>query len=164
MFEKLTASDWAGWVGATTGTLALAWEIYTWWRSGPQLKLQVNGNMKLWNEISGESPETYISIKVINRGDAPTTLDGLYLHTYKNILWWAFRRPEKDAYFINPTPPSSILPFVIDPGRIWIAQIQQHQKWIELSQNKILCVLVSCAHSEKPIRQRIKIRSSANER
>lgn len=104
MVENSTASEWAGWIGAITGCLALAWEIITWFRSGPRLSLKVHGNMKHWNENNGESKETFISIQVSNRGDSSTKMNGLHLFHYTSFVTYLFSRPSPEAYLIVLTP------------------------------------------------------------
>lgn len=43
----MTASDWAAWIGAVTGVLALAWEIVRWFSEGARLQLQTSSTMRL---------------------------------------------------------------------------------------------------------------------
>ena len=75
----MTTTDILAWLGATTGTLALLWDIYKWRQDGVQLSVKAV-------TFGIDKPEG-ITITISNRGGKPTTLTAICL-AYPNKSSW----------------------------------------------------------------------------
>lgn len=70
---ELDWGDLAGWWGAATGSLALGWEVYRHFRSGP--RLDVSARACRGGEIRGTF--AHVVVDVYNKGDMPTRVEGV---------------------------------------------------------------------------------------
>lgn len=158
MFENFTASDWAGWTGAITGSLALAWEIYTWWTSGPKLNLRVNGNMKICGP-GIKDDRTYVSMRASNRGDRSSTITTVGMEYYKGIkgyFKYILQRKSDQAFFLNPITRIQI-PHELNPGSIWDGEIVQNEDIERMCNDGTLVIELYHSHEDKPVRRRLSL-------
>lgn len=66
--------DWVALWGAITGTMALGWEIFLYWRSGPKLKIA--GRMD--SPVSDNCDlADLIKLSIRNKGTAHTTIESI---------------------------------------------------------------------------------------
>ena len=151
----MTASDWAAWVGAFTGVLALALQAYQHWISGPQVSLSANPNMRLLN-----SPDKtlYVLVKATNNGTAKTTITHLSVCTYSS-WWrqWLDKADEKQGVVLAHHPYASPMPYPLDVGDIWTGLIVNDDRLKEMGVGKRLYCRVFHSGSEKPARARIRV-------
>jgi hypothetical protein len=106
------ATDWAAWVGAITGCLALGLEIVKAVRSGARITV----TLPPWAEkekIWGERPGYRVS--VANRGDKATTINSAHLVVCQSLRD-RLRGKTQDFSSIELTDE---LPQVLDPGHEW---------------------------------------------
>jgi hypothetical protein len=144
----------AAWWGAICGTLALFWEIFSWYRSGPRLVVSASPNMQYVTPGVGIDPTTYINVSVTNVGDQPTTLTHFCGHTYHNWLDYIRKKPDKS--FIVNTGPESPIPHKIDVGERWSAMTRQ-DKAIELAGDSLFYLGVVHATQVKPVLIRVHL-------
>lgn len=123
--SSYTTTDVLAVIGAVTGTVgtilalaALGWDIYKWKTTGvPKLRIRASGPM-----ISNDpgDRQQYISIRVTNVGDKPTTLTGLTYRYYKHKPSRFRKTQSEEQGFFNLfviTPPP--LPFKLEVGSEW---------------------------------------------
>jgi hypothetical protein len=72
--SSLSATDVAAWIGAITGVGLFLWGIYTWWHSGPRLRVEALPNLFPGDLPVAPIPEnrSFLQIKVYNHGDRET--------------------------------------------------------------------------------------------
>lgn len=164
MFETLTASDWAGWVGAITGSFALTWEMYTWWTSGPKLDFRANGDMKIFGPGISDD-KTYVSMRVSNRGDRSSTVTKFgmaYYAGWAGRIRYLFRRKPDQAFFVSPITRIQI-PYELSPGSIWDGEIIQNEQVEQMCSDGILIIELYHSHVDKPVRRRLFLKKASTE-
>lgn len=119
----MDASTWAAWWGAVVGSIAVAWQVFCWSRSGPRLKVRVSANMISITPGQPVDETLYINVDVVNVGDRPTTLTSLCGETYKNRFGRIWRKRQK-AFVVN-TGPESPIPYKLGVGERWSAMTRQ---------------------------------------
>jgi hypothetical protein len=117
----MTASDWAAWVGALTGVLALSWEILKWTREGARLHLQTSPTMRL---APDHDERPILMVWVTNTGSATTTLTSFALVTFHST-WdrWRFKTGKNWVVLENVVGPP--LPRELAPGQQWLGGLRQ---------------------------------------
>jgi hypothetical protein len=83
--------------------------------------------------ISGGDPNKYLAVTVMNRGGAPTTITHMVLYNYPTDLarrvpvWLSWRvkwfRPV--TFIINSIGSPGPIPYLLEPGRMWIGRAIQ---------------------------------------
>jgi hypothetical protein len=111
----MTASEWAGWIGATTGIASLGWNIYVKATSGPKLDVQAISGMKIHPPPPGNP--TYLSLTVQNNGSAPTTLTNVTLQLYKSKR--ARRKQKAAENYVIGEYDGPRLPYKLEIGSQW---------------------------------------------
>ena len=152
--ENMDASTLAAWWGAVCGTLALFWEIFSWYRSGPRLSVTASPNMQLITPGLAMDTTVYINVSVTNVGDQPTTLTNFYGHTYRN--WLDRIRNKPDKIFVVNTGPESPIPHKIDIGERWSAMTRQ-DKAIEIAGGSLFFIGIVHAMRVKPVLVRVHL-------
>lgn len=156
MATNLTASEWAGWIGAVTGGLALTWDFYKWKKSGPKIVLDVQSEMRLVALVSNVE---HIVIRATNKGDQSTTLTNLAFAYYKNFLRYLFNKPTQN--YVVPLPITALrIPCELKPGTIWDGAIIQNKDIEKLRKTGKIVIHLYCSHSNKPIRQLVRFRET----
>lgn len=84
---------------AVVATAVFVWDIVKWRQSGVHLKGYANSNMKTLH-MGDLDDLTYISIRVNNEGDRPTTITGIYLKSYGSA-WKKFRKNSSFQAVVN---------------------------------------------------------------
>lgn len=120
----------AAWWGALTGTLALAWKIFTDMRRGPRLRVAARAHVAVISGL-GVHGEDLVMVEVRNIGDAPTTLLSIAgRHWYTRRQKVLCRRAS--WYFAVPAPGyGEPLPHELGPGQRWtgalsVAAVRKH--------------------------------------
>jgi hypothetical protein len=151
----MDASTWAAWWGAGSGTLAVAWEIFSWLRSGPRLRVTASPNMQYITPGVGFDDTVYIHVNVTNVGDQPTTITHFFGQTYRSRLDRLRNKREK-AFVVN-TGTESPIPHKIDVGETWYAMAPQLPAE-EIASNSLLYLGVQCASHKKPRLVRVRLK------
>jgi hypothetical protein len=152
----MTGTQWLAWVGAFTGPLSLGWQVFTWVRTGPRLRVTtlifttnewVSGPIN-YKRYGFEVPVVRITVE--NRGTAPTTIKSLLCETYPS-RWARFRRRESMPYGFLEGHEGPPLPYRLEGGGYFVAWVRQNEeltKWI-MSRKLRFGVKHSC--STKPV-------------
>ena len=119
----MSATEWAAWVGASTGVAALAWEIVRWSREGPRLLVRASPNMTVVPDTDGRY---VLMVYVTNRGTMPTTLTGWGLFEFRS--WNARRRmrPARNWVAMHDSEFGLPLPRELQPGQQWSGGVRQN--------------------------------------
>lgn len=150
---KLTPSDWAAWWGAVVGTLAIAWEIWTFFKSGPRVKFTAKTGMQVYGhpELEGK---TLTIFEATNLGDRPTMLTKLYLMVYRNRFAMIFGRKPKTSYLIkNPGWQSDqTFPHKLDVEELWHGTAFENSEHLsQLPRGRVYAYL-ECSYRTRPVR------------
>ena len=152
--SSVSATDVAAWIGAITGVGLLLWGIYTWWHSGPRLRVEALPNLFPGDLPVAPIPEnrSFLQIKVYNHGDRETTLTRLAL-TFYPTRWSKWRGHTK--WEIDPI---QILPFKLDAGGQWTSvQIKQTEDLVSRARKGYLFVRVFHGARKEPASARLLI-------
>lgn len=154
----MNASDAAAWIGATTGSLALLWDIIKWGKTGPRIHVSVAPNMTAYGAaemLLGK--EVCILVEANNIGDGKTTITHLVGFYYDSWLKWLLRyKPTKTMVVPDPTPGK--LPHVLDKGERWVGMMEQNEELARMSRKGYLFCGVYHSTSRRPVLARLVIR------
>lgn len=147
-------SDYAAWWGAIIATLALVWNIIVALRSGPRIKVSANPNMKVYPRGPITEDNTYISVKAVNIGTAPTTITH-FCGYHADSLWNLIRR--KRQQFVITTHPAlgNDIPHSLPPGAQWSSMADQ-STMAEYSKGYLYLGVIH-NQNEKPVYARVKL-------
>lgn len=142
-------------LGATTGCIALAWDVYKWKTAGPKLKVTVTPDMSMvvGTEIA---PEKYFLVRVANAGRSKTTLTTLVWRTYRSA-WDAFWRRSPQLFLVaRPTP--TPLPYPLDSGEAWVSTpLQDKEIQGFLEKGVVECLVYDVLSPKRPAVCRVRV-------
>ena len=124
--EKVAISDYAAFVGATTGVAALLWHMVIWWfERRTKLKLSRERVTLLWEDASSSEIQRTLDaliVRVTNEGKLPVTIVDFFLQPTAKA---------NPIPYAGPTLDGSHLPFSLchkgnKEFHYPIEQIQQH--------------------------------------
>ncbi len=152
--SSVSATDVAAWLGVITGVGALLWNIYTWWHSGPRLRLEALPNLFPGGVPFAPIPENrcFLQIKVYNYGDRRTTLTRLALTFYPT------RWSKWSGHSTWEIDPIQTLPSGLDAGGQWTSvQIKQTEDLVNKARTGYLFVRAFHGARKKPASVRLLI-------
>lgn len=149
----MRATDFAAWWGAGVATLVLLWDIYKWKKRGPRVTYTVSANMSFYG-AGRRLDGTFVTVRVKNRGDAPTTIENMGFAYYKSRWHKIFRRIDSQMVVTNAGVPFE-LPYVVAPGGIWDGRAQQDESLEAMANNGYLECRIACSHSRRPVTRRV---------
>jgi hypothetical protein len=152
----MTASDIAAWIGALTGSIAFAWDVYKWRHSGPRLYIKAQPDMELMPPDPGRPQnQRYLALSVSNGGDKNTTLTkaGMTYYTsrLKGIIGKVVRRKTDRTWIIKILD----LPITLEVGAEKCWPIPQPEPVEMARRNGVLYCEIYHALARKPVRKRI---------
>ena len=116
--------------------------------SGPKIIIEAADGYKIVSGIGEVDDKIYVVVRIINRGDKPTTLDRIAIETYNNHIWfqkYVFRRKSKSYLVPNPITKQR-LPFKLESGAIWDGSFLE----VENQNHDIVTkVFGFCSHSKR---------------
>jgi hypothetical protein len=139
---------------AVVATGVAIWQVYTYFRDGPRLRLTTGGNREL---VGGGhvDPNTYIVVNAVNVGNRATTIQAVGMCVYDN--WWRrFRRKASRAYIINVAAPGNVVPHVLEPGHSFMGLGRQTPEVVKLSREKLTYLLVSHSVGKRDLLVRLQ--------
>lgn len=141
---------------AILSTVIAAWEFIKW-RERNAIKITCTPNMLFF---PSRDKQKYVVVKVINRGDRPTTITHMLGYYWKNRLDRFFDRRKKKvtAFVVN----SDNVPKVIQPGEEWMGQALQNNEIEKMASEGYLYMGVIHSMGNKEVLRRVKITAVAN--
>jgi hypothetical protein len=101
-------------------------QLRRWFDEGVKLTISIMAEAKKFG-VGTVDKNTYVSVTVTNRGDAPTTLTHLLVYTYPNKVaiytprrLLRFLKQPSPKTWIIPQPTPGTLPHLLEPGTYWI--------------------------------------------
>lgn len=165
--KTMTVSEWAAWVGASTGLGSLGWQVYTKVTAGPRLRVSASANFiqrptglnriyycKVDMVMPLPGGPRFLRITVENIGTAPTTIQSLGFATYSSH-WarWRFQPSDPCGFLQKYDGPQ--LPYKLDVGAEFVGHIQQDEAFNEwLSSGNLWCA-VKHSVSGRPVLAKI---------
>jgi hypothetical protein len=136
---------------AVVATGVAAWQVYTYFRDGPHLRLTAGGNQI----IAGTTgPTIFIGVSAVNIGNRTTIIQSVGMRVYDNWWQWFRRRGSKDIFFGiargNSVPP------VLEPDHTFLGFVVQTPKLAKRSREKRAYMLVSHSVGKRPLPVRLK--------
>ena len=145
------------WIGATTGSLALVWDIYKWLHTGPKIDIEVRPNMVAYGGLQYSMGKgAKIMVEVTNLGDRPTTLTHLVGYQYASVLHKFLGRKAKRTIIIQD-PQTGKIPDKIHPGDRWIGTIDQNEQVLRMAEDGALYLAVVCNHKKRATFKRVTL-------
>ena len=153
---NLTSTDIVAWWGAILATTVLVWDIYKWKTSGSKLRLLVQTGMKLMGDPETED-DTFVTFKVTNIGDRPTTITVVGFKYYKS--WLDKYRNKTDKAFVIPNPQFNhqVLPYILEVGQEWMGGTKQTDDVIDMAKNGYLILELCDSVHKKPSTGRVVV-------
>lgn len=108
-----------GSIGTITGVSALVWDYYKWKRSGPKLRVEVIPGMAMHNPQLPLTNERLLWIRVVNTGNAKTTLTTLAFSYFPTEPNKKLTKPNATEHFLVTNPLPGRLPQVLETGEQW---------------------------------------------
>jgi hypothetical protein len=139
-------------------------EFRRWFDEGVKLTLSVIPEAKMFG---GPIPDenTYVSVTVTNRGDAPTTLTHLVVYAYPNtlavytprrLLRW-FKQLKPKMWLIANTGGPNPIPYTLEPGRYWVGMaLHTPEVKAAMTAGQLYVGMVS-SHSDKTLFKRVRL-------
>lgn len=154
--------DVVAWVGASTGVLALLWNVYTWWRSGPQLLIRLLPGMQ---PLRGPPDRVLLFVEVRNIGDRATTLRQAFITRHTSRWSYIFRpgRPQRGQAIPQFGTDGQDLPHRLEPGDAWSGSLQETPAMHEFASEGIVSFEIHHAASRRPVRSRLRFPSGHGE-
>lgn len=153
-------------------------ELRRWFDEGVKLSLSVIADAKLF--MPGvKDDNTYLSVSVMNRGSAPTTITHLLFYNYnsgvaqhipdrlfRQIYRLSLRGPRRLQSWIETLQPEtsvanasgrpSQIPFVLDPGHTWLGLVPHNTELHDWIGDSRLYVGIVGSHSDKTFFKRVR--------
>ncbi len=139
--------------GALLSTFVAAWNIYQYKTRGPKLAVRIIPNTKINLGLGGK---TYTFVVVANRGTTETTVTGIQLFAFKNLLGWLRNKGKEHQVSLEMSPSEGfVLPSRLGVGQelqIFVLQDEKIESWFR---DHRAFLLVSHSMSDKVFRKRI---------
>jgi hypothetical protein len=148
----MNPTQWAAWVGASSGVGGLLWNVYTKLTSGPKLNLTVTpGLMRIPDTHEGR---LYIAARVRNVGTAKTTITNMCFAAYDSS-WKKFRRRSTADWVVASPSPTQPVPFKLEVGEEWSGMAIQDDKMQRAIDGGNLWCAIYHSWSRRPIQERV---------
>jgi len=153
---------WVAFYAAVVATAVAAWDVAKWKLQGPRLSVSIQPGMKLVGGWGKREERTFISVRVVNRGDRPTTITNLTYALYDND-WQAFanKMNVKYAAVIVDQSEAQPIPYVLSPGEQWSGLAWQDADVERMAREGCLMLRVHHTHSNTPISNQVRLRATS---
>ena len=126
---------------ASTGSLALLWDMIKWRLSKPKIKIYLRkGDEVNSEEVDPAYSMSSVQVVASNEGERPVNVTHLYLVHYDNWIMKLINREDWRGYIPNPAP----MPFPtrLEVGDYWVGYVNEEDKLKQLSTKGMLFVKV----------------------
>ncbi|MBX3589882.1 MAG: hypothetical protein KF755_03135 [Burkholderiaceae bacterium] len=154
----MNASELAAWIGATTGTLALAWDVIKWTRSGARIFVKAQAGMGM--VIPGENIEknqSFVTVTAVNRGDRPATITHVVGQFYRSPVHRLLRRRPSHQFLAFCSRFAGQTPHILPPGERWIGCFEQSSDIEDMIRRGCLYWGIVHSGSAKPVLSRLTL-------
>lgn len=136
-------TDYAAWLGAITGSLALIFQMYTWVFDGPRLDITVttNRNLNVGDQLIGQG---VVIAEVSNNGRGSCTITDI---GYKIIDYSGNTIQDKIAVESGITDP---LPKKLAPGDFWVGSFKQSEELEQYIKSGNAYFTLRCSNKSEP--------------
>lgn len=144
--------------GAGLSSLIFVWQIYTWWRTGPRLRVRTARDMQMFGAGGMQDDRSYVVINVVinvaNVGNGDTTITHVALYGYKG--WWAWlRKKETKVGIVNHAVAAYPLPYVLKAGQTFMSMVHQDATLCQWSREMRLYGVIIHSSSKRAVLARI---------
>jgi hypothetical protein len=139
---------------AVVATGVAAWQVYTYFRDGPRLRLTTGGNRVIVN-AAGMQPSSYIVVNAVNVGNRATIIQAVGMRVFDNRWQW-LRRRGGTTYIFNVATAGNAVPHVLEPGHPFMGLVLQTPEWVKLSREKFTYMIVSHSVGKRDLLVRLK--------
>lgn len=139
---------------AVVATGVAIWQVYTYFRDGPRLRLTAGGNREIMGGGRAD-PNTYFVVNAVNVGNRATTIQVVGMRVFDS--WWQrFRRRASKTYVINVAAPGNTVPHILEPGHAFMGLGMQTPELVKLTREKLAYMLVSHSMGKRDVLVRLK--------
>lgn len=128
---------------AVVATGVAIWQVYTYFRDGPRLRLTAGGNRRIVRG-DGVDPNTYIVVNAVNVGNRTTVIQAIGMVVFDNC-WQRLRCKRSKTFIIHPATAGNSVPHALQPGHTFMGLATQTPEIVAQSRTKLTYMLV--AHS-----------------
>jgi hypothetical protein len=138
--------------------LAFDLELRRWLDEGVRLTVSVMVGARILGGLERDENK-YLNVTVTNRGSAPTTITHMVLYEYpsklaRHVPNWLYKRVKRfhaQTYVINSIGSPGPIPFVLEPGRVWMGRCTQTPHLEKMIEGGRLYVGIICSHSNRTL-------------
>lgn len=139
---------------AFLSTIGFAWQVFTFVRSGPRLRLTIGRNMKKYGGLI-EDNKTYLVFNVANVGNGDTTITHVVLYGFDG-MWARLRNRHSWAALVNHPQDAQPIPYVLKAGQTFMSLCHQDGEIERRSRDTYLYGVVIHSGRRSALMQRIE--------
>jgi len=139
---------------AVVATGVAAWQVYTYFRDGPRLRLTAGGNQIIAAVPGYTGPTIFIGVSAVNVGNRTTVIQAVGMRVYDNWWQWFRRKASKDLFF--RIEGGNLVPHVLEPGHTFRGFVAQTPKLAKQSREKRAYMLVQHSVGKHSLQVRLK--------
>jgi hypothetical protein len=141
---------------------AFALQLRRYFDEGVRLSVNIMVGARLVGGLADLNK--YLSVTVMNRGSAPTTITHMVLYNYpsrlaRHVPNWLYRRIKRfhaQTYVVNTIGSPGPIPYLLEPGRMWNGRATQTSDLDKMIEDGRLYVGIICTHSNKTLFKRVR--------
>lgn len=149
--QQMNATQWAAWVGAGTGIVSLAWNIYLRISAGPKLRVMAYAGMIMMPSPPGEPH--FLRATTENLGDKPTTVTNYCLFKYESR--WNRLRAKTSYQAVLTTYQGPQCPHKLEVGNEVNILMEHDDRFEELLRSGPVWLAVFHSFSKRPTQSKI---------
>ena len=146
-------TDWAAWIGATTGVCAVIWDFIKWKTAGPKLRVRIYRDLVRAGPVTNP-PSKYLEFVIHNNGTASTTITMCAIHSYDSWFAKMIHKPSETMIVGDRAPLR--LPHLLGVGEEWTVLCLQDEDLQKSIDARKSWGAVYHSWSGKPIEMRIE--------
>jgi len=141
---------------------AFALQILRYFDEGVRLTMSIMVGARVIGGLADLNK--YLSVTVMNRGSAPTTVTHMVLYNYPsrlarhvpNWLYGRIKRFHAQTFVVNSVGSPGPIPYLLEPGRMWNGRATQTPDLDKMIEDGRLYVGIICTHSNKTLFKHVR--------
>jgi len=159
---KITLTDLIAFYAALVSTSLLVFEIIKWFRSGPQVTLDIQTNMKFINVPNISGDKTFTVFKLTNNGDRATTVENIGYRYYKSGFHYWIRNHSEQAIIPTGNTCFKPLPYVLEPGTTWEGLMDETIATKNYTRKGLFVFVSHLSHQKRSITRKVYYNKGVN--
>jgi hypothetical protein len=139
-------------------------EVRRWFDEGVKLSISIIAEAKKFGEVPPD-PNTYVSVAVTNRGDAPTTITHLVVFIYPNKVavytpYWLsryFKQLQPETGLVASAGEPGPIPYMLKPGTYWLGTMKHTPELKNAIAAGCTYIGIVSSHSDRTFFKRVRL-------